>query len=133
LLILLSKLLPNAWTVFIIVTSVLSLPCYLFATLYLLKLMTKKQYPAGLFAGKGQAWLTGVMSTIYAIWLLYAAGLKYLMLACIAYAVGIALYAFARHEHKEKLFPQGFDKVMGVIVIVLGIVGLIYGIKFGFN
>ena len=50
--------------------------------------------------------MTGVIGTIYAIWLIYAAGLGYLLMAVVFIAVGIPIYLWARHE-------QGAGKIVG--------------------
>ena len=82
----------NAWTTMISITSVMALPCYFFCTLFLFKIAVKKEYPSGIFASRGMAVFTGAAGSLYGLWLIYAAGLNYLMVACIVYAIGLPLY-----------------------------------------
>jgi len=118
----------NAWNVLITITGVMCLPCYLFSTLYLCKVV-RKDYPKGIFAGKGYALATGIIGTGFAVWLLYAAGLNYLVLACILYALGIPLYIAARKQNgQEKPFAARYDKMILAVMLTLGAAGVIYSI-----
>ena len=51
-------------------------------------------------------WLlsASAMATLYCIWLLYAAGPKYLLLSALLYAPGALLYIVAKRERHEKTF-----------------------------
>jgi arginine:ornithine antiporter/lysine permease len=119
----------NAWNTLITITGVMCLPCYLFSTLYLFKLVAKKEYPEKLFAGKKYALATGVIGTGFAIWLLYASGMNYLVLACILYALGIPLYIVARKENgQNKPFEKRYDKIVLVAMIALGVIGVLYSL-----
>lgn len=120
----------NAWTTMISITSVMALPCYLFCTLFLFKIALKKDdYPKGIFASRTSAIVTGVIGSIYGLWLIYAAGLNYLMVACIVYAIGIPLYIIGVRQHnpKAQLFNKR-DKIVVAVVILLGIAGVIYSV-----
>ena len=44
------------------------------------------------------------MATLYCLWLLYAAGPKYLLLSALLYAPGVLLYIVAKRERHEKAF-----------------------------
>ena len=120
----------NAWTTMISITSVMALPCYFFCTLFLFKIAFKKEYPSGIFASRGMAIFTGAAGSLYGLWLIYAAGLNYLMVACIVYAVGLPLYiaGVKQHDPKAKLFSSRSDKIILAVVLALGIAGLIYSV-----
>ena len=117
----------NAWTTMISITSVMALPCYFFCTLFLFKIAVKKEYPSGIFASRGMAVFTGAAGSLYGLWLIYAAGLNYLMVACIVYAIGLPLYIVGvrQHDRQAKLFEKRSDKVILAVVLALGIAGLI--------
>ena len=104
----------NAWTTMISITSVMALPCYFFCTLFLFKIAVKKEYPSGIFASRGMAVFTGAAGSLYGLWLIYAAGLNYLMVACIVYAIGLPLYIVGvrQHDRQAKLFEKRSDKVI---------------------
>jgi arginine:ornithine antiporter/lysine permease len=119
----------NAWNVLITITSVMALPCYLFSTLFLCKIIFQNKYPKKIFASKTSALITGLMATIYSLWLIYAAGVNYLMIACVAYAIGLPLYIVARKQGGEKhIFAKNLDKLVLVIIILLGIAGIVYSV-----
>ena len=46
----------------------------------------------------------GVLGSAYGLWLLYAAGLVYLLYTTIFYLVGLPFYIWARREQKAKVF-----------------------------
>lgn len=46
----------------------------------------------------------GVLSSIYALWLVYAAGLDFLLLTALVYAPGIIVYVWARLSKKQNPF-----------------------------
>ena len=95
----------------------------------------KEPWPKGIRFSKTNALVTGVVGTIFSLYLVYAAGLNYLMIAAFVYAVGIPLFIIGRRQAGQKgsvlsLFTT-VEKVLCVIVIVLGIVGIIYSISSG--
>ena len=125
----------NAWNTMISITSVMAMPCYLICCLFLWKIAVKEPWPKGIRFSKTNALVTGVVGTIFSLYLVYAAGLNYLMIAAFVYAVGIPLFIIGRRQAGQKgsvlsLFTT-VEKVLCVIVIVLGIVGIIYSISSG--
>jgi arginine:ornithine antiporter/lysine permease len=46
----------------------------------------------------------GFIASIYGVWLVYAAGLDYLLLTSILYAPGIYIYRRVQKEHAEGTF-----------------------------
>ena len=73
---------------------------------------------------------TGAAGSLYGLWLIYAAGLNYLMVAGIVYAIGLPLYIVGvrQHDRQAKLFEKRSDKVILAVVLALGIAGLIYSV-----
>ena len=63
------------------------------------------------------------LATIYCAWLLYAAGLKYLLLSAVLYAPGALLYLVARRQHNPLAFT-GREKLLLVAVLLLAAVAL---------
>ena len=97
----------NAWNTMLSITSVMVLPAYLTSCAYLWKMCSDGEYPSqNLPIKRSTALVTGVLGSIFALWLIYAAGLKYLLLADVILVLGIpvfiwvivalwAIYAFA--------------------------------------
>lgn len=46
------------------------------------------------------------LALVYAMWLVYAGGIKYLLLGALLYAPGALLYAWARRAHGRRVFSQ---------------------------
>ena len=88
----------NAWNTMLSVTAVMILPPYLACTMYLWKLCLKGDYPDTLPVKKRFALICGAAGTIYAIWMICAAGLSYLFMAFVFMAAGIPVYIRARKD-----------------------------------
>jgi arginine:ornithine antiporter/lysine permease len=78
-------------------TAMILLP-YLFSAVYG-ALLVRHDIKAGLRA-------ITALAAVYCLWLLYAAGLKYLLLSALLYAPGAALYLWAKRERAEPAFKQ---------------------------
>ena len=88
----------NAWNTMLSITGVMVLPAYLVSCLYLWKLCKSGQ----IMHHKMQALFTGILGAVYALWLIYAAGLSYLLMAVILIAAGYPVYVWARKEQGVK-------------------------------
>jgi arginine:ornithine antiporter/lysine permease len=108
-------------------TSMILLP-YLFCAIYSLLVVQRGQgYKAGESTGKDM--LVAVIATLYGIWLLYAAGLQYLLLSMVLYAPGLLFYVWARKERSEKPFNSG-EAILAVVIVALGVYAA-YGLSVG--
>ena len=76
----------------------------------------------------GHLMLAGI-ATLYTLFLIYALGLKFVLLGAILYAPGTALYFWARREQKQRVFTPVELGVFGLAVAgaVLGVVFLATG------
>ena len=110
----------NAWNTMLSITGVMVLPAYLASTLYLWKLVEDGQFSKISPTGRAGALATSVLGTGFAIWLLYAAGLKYLFLAAIFLALGIPVFIWARRQKKDNkpLFEKYEWPVMVLLVLM---------------
>ena len=88
----------NAWNTMLSITAVMILPPYLASTAYLWQLSCRNKLPRQLNTGKMFALLCGILGTVYAVWMIYAAGLSYLAMAFVFLAIGIVIFIWARHE-----------------------------------
>lgn len=60
------------------------------------------------------------LATVYCLWLLYAAGLKYLLLGALLYAPGAALYLWAKKQRGERAFTP-FEWAVLALILLLAI------------
>ena len=110
----------NAWNTMLSITGVMVLPAYLMSCLYLWKICEDHEFSSSIGISRFKALMTGMLGTGYAIWLLYAAGLQYLLMAVIFIALGIPVYIWAKKEVNpyECCFTRN-EKM--IVVLILGI------------
>lgn len=116
----------NAWNTMLSITGVMVLPAYLASTAYLWKLTEDGEYAKISPKGRAAALITSTLGTVYALWLVYAAGLKYLFLAVIFLALGIPVFIWARKQKKDAspVFTRG--EVAVVTLLVIAAVAAVY-------
>ena len=122
----------NAWNTMLSITGVMVLPAYFTSCAYLWKICTDGEYPAaGMPVKRSTALFTGIAGSIYALWLIYAAGLQYLMLAAVILALGIPVFMWARKQHHpDEPYFQGKEiRLAGLLIIIA--LGAIYGFSHG--
>ena len=109
------------------VTGVMILPPYLFCTLYLWKICDTEEYPANLPVKKGMALLCGIAGTVYAVWMIYAAGLTYLLMAFCFLALGIPVYIRARMDDRKLKGDQEcmFTKTEGFAAFFIAVIAVV--------
>jgi len=61
--------------------------------------------------------LIGAIALLYAIWLLYAGGIQYLLLSALLYAPGALLFAKAKRELGQPIFT-GIEKIIFTAVMI---------------
>ncbi|MDR7002207.1 arginine-ornithine antiporter [Neobacillus niacini] len=105
---------------FSLASSAILIP-YLFSALYQVKysLQHKERKQLAL----------GIVATVYSVWLLYAAGISYLLLTAVLYALGIFVFRIAQKERGENTFKP-FERIWALmfdLLAVLAIIMLIIG------
>lgn len=84
-------------------TSALSLVPYLLAAAFAVKVAVAARRERGTRAGRNEL-VIACLATFYTVFLLYAAGLKFLLLSCLVYAPGTALFFRSRREQGQRVF-----------------------------
>lgn len=74
--------------------------------------------------------LVAVIAVVYAVWLVYAAGVQYLLLSALLYAPGAILFAKAKRELNQPIFTTVEKLIFATVVIGAVIAG--YGLYSGF-
>jgi arginine:ornithine antiporter/lysine permease len=106
-------------------TSAMNLIPYLLVASFGLKLaVTRETYDVNSKERTGQLILAAI-ATLYTLWLIYAVGLKFLLLGAIIYAPSTALYFWARREQRQRVFTP---VELGLFVVV--VLGAVLGILF---
>ena len=112
----------DAWIWLISIAGVMVLPPYLASTAFLWFYARKKEYQSSASETRGMAEWTGVLGTLYAAWLLYAAGLQYLFLSTILFALGLPVFWYAQRErspHKPAFTRVESGAAIGLVAVAI--------------
>jgi len=101
-------------------TAMILIP-YLFSAIYGLKLAWQGRGAAATAASgnhpRRDISITS-LAAVYCAWLLYAAGLKYLLLSALLYAPGAAIYLLAKKQRAERAFTGREQLILAVLLLV---------------
>jgi arginine:ornithine antiporter/lysine permease len=109
-------------------TSLILLP-YLWSAAYQVKLaMTGETYESG--PGRTRDLAVGGVALAYAVWLVYAGGWQYVLVAGLFYLLGTGLFVWARRESGQRMFTR---TETGLVLVVTGLaVAAVIGFAQGF-
>ncbi|MDT4797707.1 Arginine/ornithine antiporter [compost metagenome] len=110
-------------------TSMILIP-YFWSAAYALLLTVRGESYEQAGGDRGKDMLIAIIAVVYAVWLIYAGGLKYLLLSALLYAPGVILFAKAKHEVGQPIFTNVEKLIFAVVVI--GAVIAAYGLYDGF-
>ncbi|MFQ1030192.1 arginine-ornithine antiporter [Staphylococcus haemolyticus] len=102
---------------FSLASSAILIP-YMFSAFYQLKYTIEHKGHATV-----KQWAIGIIASIYAIWLVYAAGIDYLLLTMLLYIPGLFVYRFVQRNNHKPL-TKG-DYILFAVIIILAIIGII--------
>lgn len=110
-------------------TSMILVP-YFWSSAYAVLLAVRGETYENASSERNKDLLIALVSTLYAVWLVYAAGVQYLLLSALLYAPGAILFAKAKRELGQPVFTS-IEKVIFVVVLIgAGIAA--YGLYDGF-
>ncbi len=105
----------------LLATSLILLP-YLWSAAYQMLLAVRGEtYGNG--EGRTKDLIVGGIALVYAVWLVYAGGLQYLLTAALLYLIGTILFVWARREKNLPLFTLA-EWIIFAVIAVAGLVGL---------
>lgn len=102
---------------FSLASSAILIP-YMFSAFYQLKYTIEHKGHATV-----KQWAIGIIASIYAIWLVYSAGIDYLLLTMLLYIPGLFVYRFVQRNNHKPL-TKG-DYILFAVIIILAIIGII--------
>ncbi|MDN4612851.1 basic amino acid/polyamine antiporter [Leifsonia sp. F6_8S_P_1B] len=110
-------------------TSALTLIPFFLVACYALKLVTTRETYRESPKGWMRDLVVAVLATLYTAFLLYAAGLRFVLVSLIIYAPATILFVMARREQGRRLFSGRELVILAVSIAgaVLGIVALAVG------
>ncbi|WP_161867376.1 arginine-ornithine antiporter [Pseudomonas yangonensis] len=110
-------------------TSMILVP-YFWSSAYAVLLAVRGETYENAAGERNKDLLIAGISTLYAVWLVYAAGVQYLLLSALLYAPGAILFAKAKRELGQPIFT-GVEKLIFVVVLI-GAAIAAYGLYDGF-
>ena len=113
----------NAFDFALNMTSALSLFPFVLAAGYALRLAATKEGYDERPEGRTREMAVAAIATAYTVFLLVAAGPKYMLLSLVIYAPGTVLFVMARREQGRKLFSPS-----ETVILVVSVVGAIIGV-----
>ena len=119
----------NAFDFTLNMTSALTLIPFVLAAGYALKLViTRETYDTDP-AGRTRDLIVAGVATIYTLFLLYAAGTRYMLVSFVIYAPGTIFFVMARREQGRRLFSPGEAVILAVasVLAVIGVVAIASG------
>lgn len=121
----------NAWNFMLDITGVMVLPAYFASTLYLWKISRRSDLFSASKIAPALGYASGIIGSLYAIWLIYAAGLNFLLLEFIFLAAGIPVYLWARRQKNPNgsLFESDKEKIGVLAVLAVGVIAIVYEVS----
>jgi arginine:ornithine antiporter/lysine permease len=110
-------------------TSMILVP-YFWSSAYAVLLAVRGETYEKAAGERNKDLLIALISTLYAVWLVYAAGIQYLLLSALIYAPGAILFAKAKRELGQPVFT-GLEKLIFAAVLI-GAAIAAYGLYDGF-
>lgn len=119
----------NVWDMITNIISAMAAPCYLFCSLFLLKLAFDRKEWKKEQTGKvkrGTAIAVGLCALTFDIFLIVAGNVRYLLVACIIYAVGIPIFIFSRYRylHSVAALKRDFRPLEWICMLAIMIIGV---------
>jgi arginine:ornithine antiporter/lysine permease len=113
----------SAYQFFYFIASVAILPPYVLSGAYALKLALRGEGYGPRDSGRNWDIVVGALATLYGLWLVYAAGLNYLLMCAVLFAPGILVYMRARRERGEPAFV-GYELILAIFIGLLAAVSV---------
>ena len=109
------------------ITGVMVLPAYFASTLYLWKISKDSKAFESQRISPALGYISGIVGSLYAVWLIYAAGLNFLLLEFIFLALGIPVFIWSRHQQNPNApyFSGTREKAGALLVLAVGVIALI--------
>ena len=111
----------STYTTLIYLASSMILVPYLWSAAYAVLLSARGETYAGAGRQRTKDLLVSLIALVYALWLLYAGGLKYLLLSALLYAPGVILFALAKREQGQPLFTHMEKGIFSCVVAGAGL------------
>jgi arginine:ornithine antiporter/lysine permease len=114
----------DAFALMLNLTSAMNLIPFLLVAAYGLRLANRGEtYDVRPRERRRDLVIAGI-ATVYTAFLLYAGGMKFILLGAVLYAPGTALYFWARREQGKPVFTGRWDWVIFILAVIGAVIGL---------
>jgi arginine:ornithine antiporter / lysine permease len=120
----------DAFSLMLNLTSAATLIPYLFVAAYGLLIAKRRETYDQRPQERNRDLILASIATLYTVFMIYAGGLKFILLSAILFAPGTLLYFWARREQNKPVFNKPSDWVIFIITVIGAVVG-IYGLATG--
>lgn len=114
----------DAFALMLNLTSAMSLIPFLFVAAYGLQLTRRGETYDVRPRERRRDLIIAIVATAYTIFLLYAGGLKFILLSAVLYAPGTALYFWARREQGKPVFTGTSDWIIFGLAVIGAVIGI---------
>jgi arginine:ornithine antiporter/lysine permease len=114
----------DAFALMLNLTSAMALIPFLFVAAYGLQLTRRGETYEVRPEERRRDLIIAAIATIYTIFLLYAGGLKFIVLSAVLYAPGTALYFWARREQGKPVLSGASDWIIFILAVIGAVVGI---------
>jgi len=114
----------DAFALMLNLTSAMSLIPFLFVAAYGLQITRRGETYDVRPQERTRDLVIAAIATVYTIFLLYAGGLKFILLSAVLYAPGTALYFWARREQGKSVFSNVWDWIIFILAVIGAVVGI---------
>jgi arginine:ornithine antiporter / lysine permease len=119
----------DAFALMLNLTSAMSLIPYLFVAAYGLMLSKRGESYEMRPEERRRDLTMAFVAVVYTVFMIYAGGLKFILLSAVLYAPGTALYIWARREQGKTVFTTT-DWIIFIVAVIGAVIG-IYGLATG--
>jgi arginine:ornithine antiporter / lysine permease len=114
----------DAFSLMLNLTSAMALIPFLFVAAYGLQITKRGETYDVRPQERTRDLIIAVIATAYTVFLLYAGGMKFIVLSAVLYAPGTALYFWARREQGKPVFTKTSDWVIFILAVIGAVVGI---------
>jgi arginine:ornithine antiporter / lysine permease len=114
----------DAFSLMLNLTSAMSLIPYLLVAAYGFMLSRRGETYEARPEERNRDFIIAAVATVYTIFLLFAGGMKFIVLSAVLYAPGTLLYLWCRREQNMPVFAKTSDW----IIISLAVIGAVVGV-----
>ena len=114
----------DAFALMLNLTSAMNLIPFLLVAAYGLQLANRGETYEARPGERRRDLVIAAIATIYTAFLLYAGGMKFILLGAVLYAPGTALYFWERREQGKPVFTGLWDWAIFILAVIGAVIGV---------